>query len=52
MNYFTHVKTPDKQVVHSPHTKIIVTDLNSIDISEYRLSPFVKRLVQLKIQRS
>ena len=39
MNYFTHVKTPDKYVIYSPHTKIIdlidLIDLNSIDISEY-----------------
>ena len=30
----------------------MVIDLNSIDISEYRTSHFVKRLVQLNIQRS
>ena len=49
MKYFTHAKTPDKYVIYSPHTKIIVTDLNSIDISEYRSSHFVKLLVQLNI---
>ena len=49
MNYFTHVETPDKQVLYSPHTKIIVIDLDSIDISEYRLSHFVKLLGQLNI---
>ena len=36
MNYFTHVETPDKYVTYSPHTKIIVIDLNSSDISDYR----------------
>ena len=49
MNYFTHVETPDKYVIYSPHTKIIVIDLNSIDISEYRTSHLVKLLVQLNI---
>ena len=34
MNYFTHAETPDKYVIYSPHTKIIVIDLNLIDISE------------------
>ena len=51
MNYFTHVEIADKQVIYSPHTKIIVTDLNSIDISEYRSSHFIKILVQLNIYR-
>ena len=49
MNYFTHFKTPDKKVKYSPHTKIIVIDLNLIDISEYRSSHIVKLLVQLNI---
>ena len=49
MNYFTHVEIPDKKVIYLPHTKIIVIDLNSIDISEYRSSHFVKLLVQLNI---
>ena len=49
MNYFTPVEIPDKYVLYSPHTKIIVIDLNSIDISEYRSSHFVKLLVQLNI---
>ena len=49
MNYFTHVETPDKYVIYSPHTKIIVIDLNLIDISEYRSSHIVKLLVQLNI---
>ena len=49
MNYFTHVETPDKYVIYSPHTKIILIDLNSIDISEYRTSHLVKLLVQLNI---
>ena len=49
MNYFTHGETPDKKVIYSPHTKVIVIDLNSIDISEYRSSHFVKLLVQLNI---
>ena len=49
MNYFTHVETPDKEVIYSPHTKIIIIDLNSIDISECTLSHFVKLLVQLNI---
>ena len=31
--------------------KIIAIDLNSIDISEYRSSHFVKLLVQLNIER-
>ena len=45
MNHFTHVQTPGKQVIYSPHTKIIVIDLKSLDISEYRSSHFVKLLV-------
>ena len=45
MNYVTHVETPDKYVIYSPHAKIIVIDLNSICISEYRSSHFVKLLV-------
>ena len=49
MNYFTHVETPDKYVLYSPHTKIIVINLNSIDISEYRTSHLVKLFVQLNI---
>ena len=49
MNYFIHVKTSDKSVIYPPHRKIIVTDLNSIDFSEYTPSHFVKRLVQLNI---
>ena len=49
MNYFTHVETPDKKVIYSPHTQIIVIDLNSIDISEYRSSHFIKLLLQLNI---
>ena len=49
MNYFNHVKIPDKYVIYSPPTKIIVIDLNSIDISEYRSTHFVKLLVQLHI---
>ena len=49
MNYFTHAETPDKSVTYSPHTKIIVIDLNSFDISEYRSSHFVKLLVQMNI---
>ena len=49
MNYFTHVETPDKEVIYSPHTKIIIIDLNSIDISKYTLSHFLKLLVQLNI---
>ena len=40
MNYFILLKSKPK---------IIVIDLNSIDISEYRPSHFVKLLVQLKI---
>ena len=47
MNYFTRVKS--HEVLCSPHTEIIVIDLNSIDISEYTLSHFVKLLVQLNI---
>ena len=50
MNYFTHVKSPE--VLYSPHTEIIVIDLNSIDISEYTLSHFVKLLAQLNIKWS
>ena len=49
MNYFTHVEIPDKQVICSPHTDIIVIDLNSNDLSEYRSSHLVKLLVQLNI---
>ena len=49
MNYFTHAKTPDKYVIYSPHTKIIIIYLNSIEISEYRSSHFVKLAVQLNI---
>ena len=49
MTYFTHVEFTDKYVIYSPHTKIIVIDLNSIDISEYRSPDFVKFLVQLNI---
>ena len=45
MNYFTHVETPDKYVLYSSHTKIIVINLNSIDISEYRTSHLVKLFV-------
>ena len=39
MNYFTLVETPDKCVTYSPHTKIIVIDLNLIDTSECRSPP-------------
>ena len=49
MNYFTHVETPDKYVIYSLHAKTIVIDLNSVDISEYRSSHFVKLLGQLNI---
>ena len=49
MNYFTHVEISDKQVIYSPHTNIIVIDLNSIDTSDYRSSHLVKLLVQLNI---
>ena len=48
MNYFNHVETPAKKVIYSPHAKIVI-DLNSIDVSEYRSSPFVKLPVQLNI---
>ena len=48
MNYFTNAQAPDKQVIYSPYRKIIVIDLNSIDISEYRSSHFVKLIVQLE----
>ena len=44
MNYFTHVETSDKKVIYSRHTKIIVIDVNSIDISKYRSSYFVNFL--------
>ena len=45
MNYFAHDETPDSKFMYSPHTKIIVINLNSVDISEYRSSNFVKHLV-------
>ena len=44
MNYFAQVETPDKKVIYSLHAKIIVIDLNSIDISKYILLHFVNFL--------
>ena len=44
MNYFTHVETPVKEVIYARHTKIIVIDLNSIDICKHRSSHFVNFL--------
>ena len=52
MNYFTHVETPVKEVIYSRHTKIIVIDLNSIGIYNYKLSHFVNFLCNWTFVRS